>query len=121
MDLPRRSLILLGVGTLVTGCASDDGAASGPRGSPSASPTPNGSLTPSPTPSRAAAALPAVRRWEVSPNDRVPACKVAAVRRIERDGTSADRAVEVIDAQYGGLLADSASVLVAHPLLAPRR
>ena len=38
---------------------------------------------------------------------------MAAVRRVERDGTSADRALQVIDAQYGGLLADTASVLVA--------
>src|SRR5690349_16149178 len=104
MDLPRRSMILLGDGTLVTGCASDDGSASEPGGSTSVSPTPTRSPTPSPSPSQAAASLPAVRRWEVSPDDKVPACKVAAVRRIERDGTTADRAIEVIDAQYGGLL-----------------
>lgn len=109
MDLPRRSLILIGVGTLVTGCAGADGAASGAH--PSARPTAPVTSA-GPTPSQSPAALPAVRRWQVSPNDKVPACKVAAVRRIERDGTSVDRAIEVIDAQYGGLLADTASVLV---------
>jgi hypothetical protein len=42
----------------------------------------------------------------------VPACKVAAVRRIEAAGNGHDRALQVIDAQYGGLLTDTASVLV---------
>jgi hypothetical protein len=42
----------------------------------------------------------------------VPACKLAAVRRIEAAGNDSDRALQVVDAQYGGLLADSASVLV---------
>jgi hypothetical protein len=39
----------------------------------------------------------------------VPAAKVAAVRRVERDG---GRRLQVIDAQYGGLLRTTASVLV---------
>jgi hypothetical protein len=42
----------------------------------------------------------------------VPAAKTAAVGRIERLGDDADHRVEVLDAQYGGLLAGSASVLV---------
>jgi hypothetical protein len=42
----------------------------------------------------------------------VPGCKRAAVRRIEAAGNKPDSALQVIDAQYGGLLADSASVLV---------
>ena len=42
----------------------------------------------------------------------VPAAKRAAVHEIERRGTGATRAVQVIDAQYGGLLPDTASVLV---------
>ena len=57
-------------------------------------------------------ALPAVRRWEPSANDIEPRCKLAAVRRIERAWAGPDRALEVIDAQYGGLLTDTASVLV---------
>jgi len=42
----------------------------------------------------------------------VPAAKVAAVRRIEALGNDASHRVQVIDAQYGGLLATTASVLV---------
>lgn len=42
----------------------------------------------------------------------MPEAKLAAVRRIERLGNGADRRVQVIDAQYGGLLATTASVLV---------
>jgi hypothetical protein len=42
----------------------------------------------------------------------VPACKLAAVRRIEGAGNGPGRALVVVDAQYGGLLADTASVLV---------
>lgn len=44
--------------------------------------------------------------------DLVPACKLAAVRRIERAGNGRRTALQVVDAQYGGLLSDSASVLV---------
>jgi hypothetical protein len=42
----------------------------------------------------------------------VPAAKEAAVRRVERLGNGPNRRLEVIDAQYGGLLTDSSSVLV---------
>ncbi len=42
----------------------------------------------------------------------MPAAKQAAVRRIERVGNGANRRVEVIDAQYGGLLTSTACVLV---------
>jgi hypothetical protein len=42
----------------------------------------------------------------------VPAAKEAAVRRVEAAGDAADHRVQVIDAQYGGLLRRSASVLV---------
>jgi hypothetical protein len=56
--------------------------------------------------------LPRVSRWQPDPEDRSPAAKVAAVRTIERRGNSADSALQVIDAQYGGLLTGKASVLV---------
>jgi hypothetical protein len=56
--------------------------------------------------------LPAVHRWHPSPNDLAPDCKLTAVRRIEALGNGPDSALQVIDAQYGGLLTDSASVLV---------
>ncbi len=42
----------------------------------------------------------------------MPACKLAAVRRVEGAGNGRDTALQVIDAQYGGLLTDTASVLV---------
>jgi hypothetical protein len=42
----------------------------------------------------------------------VPACKLAAVRRVEGAGNGPHTALQVIDAQYGGLLTDTASVLV---------
>ena len=108
MDLPRRTLLLLGVGTLATGCASS--ASSGTSPAPSSSPSSPSSASASP--SSSAAALPAVRRWQPSSNDKVPECKTAAVRHIEEAGTSSSKAIQVIDAQYGGLLTDSASVLV---------
>ncbi len=56
--------------------------------------------------------LPAVRRWRPSSGELEPACKLAAVRLLERRGTTDTQALEVLDAQYGGLLATSASVLV---------
>jgi hypothetical protein len=110
MDLPRRGLLLLGVGTLTAGCASG-----GSSGSAASSPTPSSpsaraSASPSASPS--APTLPRVTPWQPSSNDIEPACKVAAVRHVERGGTSADRELQVLDAQYGGILSDSASVLV---------
>ena len=114
MDLPRRTVLLIGLGTLATGCASSNS----PERStaPTTPTTPTTSATPATSgtavPSPKAAPLPAIRRWAASPNDKAPECKTVAVRHIERAGTSATTATEVIDAQYGGLIADSASVLV---------
>ncbi len=51
-------------------------------------------------------------RWQPSSNDKAPGCKLTAVRHVERAGDGTDRVVQVIDAQYGGLLTDTASVLV---------
>ncbi|MCW2784478.1 MAG: hypothetical protein JWP74_995 [Marmoricola sp.] len=51
-------------------------------------------------------------RWQPNSNDITPAAKLAAVRRIERLGNTTGSALQVIDAQYGGILTDSASVLV---------
>ena len=62
---------------------------------------------PSPSPGR----LPDVTAWRPAP-ELVPACKLAAVRRVEGAGNGPDTALQVIDAQYGGLLTDTASVLV---------
>jgi hypothetical protein len=113
MDVPRRTAILLGVGTLAAAC-SDQASSSSPAaptaGSSSPVPTsPAGSpTTATPTPP----ALPVVHRWTPSPGDLVPAAKLAAVRRVEAAGNTSRQALQVIDAQYGGLLTDTASVLV---------
>jgi hypothetical protein len=53
-----------------------------------------------------------VTRWQPDPNDAVPRAKVSAVRAVEARGNSRQSALQVLDAQFGGLLASSASVLV---------
>jgi hypothetical protein len=53
-----------------------------------------------------------VHRWHPDVNDLAPDCKLTAVRRIEELGNAPRTALQVIDAQYGGLLTESASVLV---------
>ena len=69
--------------------------------------TPTAPSAPAPSPS-----LPSPARWRPGPGELVPSAKAAAVRRIERLGDDANHRVEVIDAQYGGLLTTTASVLV---------
>jgi hypothetical protein len=53
-----------------------------------------------------------VSRWRPDRGDIEPAVKQTAVTVIEDRGNGPARALQVIDAQYGGLLSDSASVLV---------
>ena len=108
MSLTRRGVLLTGVGALLGGCTA--------HGSSAASPT-GGTTTPRPSSPAAssppgAPALPAVTAWTPGAGELVPACTLAAVRRVERAGNGPDSALQVIDAQYGGLLTDSASVLV---------
>lgn len=50
--------------------------------------------------------------WRPSSGDIEPSVKLTAARYIERIGTDSTHRVQVIEAQYGGLLSDSASVLV---------
>lgn len=112
MQVPRRTVLAAGLGVLLSGCATSAGNG----------PTPLGrTLAATPTPARTpahvatsgnAAVLPPVQRWLPSPGDREPACKLAAVRHVERAGIDRNHTLEVIDAQYGGLLSDTASVLV---------
>ncbi len=99
---------MFGAGALVAGCSkgADTTAPSG-HGLPSASPT-----TPRPSGTAPNDPLPAVHRWHPDPNDLAPLCKLVAVRRLERAGNGPGRALQVVDAEYGGLLTDSASVLV---------
>lgn len=111
MDLSRRGLLALGVAAplSVAGCSSGaEAPAPAPSRDGSSSTTTPPASTPSPAP-----ALPAVRRWVPSPGDLEPACKQAAVTAVLRRTTAAGRVTEVLDAQYGGLLATAASVLVA--------
>jgi hypothetical protein len=114
VELPRRSVLAVGFGVLATACADESpGAGSAPRpGQVTSSPT-TAESSPRPSFSTATAvALPGVTPWRPGPGELVPACKLAAVRRIEAAGNGADAALQVVDAQYGGLLVDTASVLV---------
>ena len=107
MTVSRRGIVLSGLGAVVTGCAG---------GSRSSTPRPlaehSTTGTPPTTPASTSAALPDVAPWTPGAGELVPACKLAAVRRIEAAGNGPETALQVIDAQYGGLLADTASVLV---------
>jgi hypothetical protein len=58
------------------------------------------------------APLPAVTKWQPNRNEVSPLAKLTAVRRIEALGNTRLTATQVIDAQYGGILTYSASVLV---------
>lgn len=66
------------------------------------------------TPTSPGSALPAIRSWVPGSGEIKPEAKAAAVRAVKaslvRPGTQSE--VEIIDAQYGGILSDSASVLV---------
>jgi hypothetical protein len=117
LSLSRRGLLLLGAGVL-TGCTNSN-ATKPVTTSPGAStPAPSShrdSRPSSPTPAPTSnVALPRVRPWTPSPGDVEPAAKTQAVRATERllHRAGVRSEVEVIDAQYGGILADSASVLV---------
>jgi hypothetical protein len=122
VEVPRRSVLAVGLGALATACSgrSSDGQVSqgqdptSPSGPVTSGPTTTGSTesTPPPTAPATNAALPGVTPWRPGPGELVPACKRAAVRRIEAAGNGRDLALQVIDAQYGGLLTDAASVLV---------
>jgi hypothetical protein len=111
--LTRRSFVLIGAGLAIGGCAARSSSIPKPAtqrpasasGSPTAGPTGSPSAAP-------ATRLPAVTRWQPNRNDVEPQVKLAAVRDIEARGNRPDAALQVIDAQYGGLLSDRASVLV---------
>ena len=108
MSLTRRGVLLTGVGALVGGCTGHAPSAAAPSaGATTSRSSSSGSSSPPGAP-----VLPAVTAWAPAPASSCPACKLAAVRRVERAGNGRDTALQVIDAQYGGLLTDSASVLV---------
>ena len=114
MGASRRGVLLGGVGLLAAGCSG--GPPDEEQSSPSTSPAPPSPSSASPststTPTQTARSLPGVTAWRPGPGELVPACKLAAVRRVERAGNGRETALQVIDAQYGGLLPDTASVLV---------
>jgi len=105
--LSRRAALMLALSTGASAC--------GGRHENPPRPTRTAPATTRPTPpaSSAPAPLPQPTRWRPGPGELLPAAKIAAVRRIEDLGTDPDHRVQVIDAQYGGLLASTASVLVA--------
>jgi hypothetical protein len=105
---------------LLAGCTT--GRDASPRGGPSSSaspgsPSPISPSSPSITssdrsPSGKGPTLPEVTAWRPNRGDVAPRAKVAAVRLVERRGNTSSRALQVIEAQFGGLLPGSASVLV---------
>lgn len=112
--MSRRTALVLALAAVTGACSSGQQSASR---TPSPSPS-SGSSTPSsgassPTASAPSTpSLPAVTPWRPGTGELVPGAKLAAVERVERAGNGADRAVQVIYAQYGGLLTTTASVLV---------
>ena len=108
-DLGRRRFLALGAGALLTACSAPGTRRSSPAGTSGTAATrapstePTGSKHPT---------LPTVARWQPSGNDISPGAKLAAVRRIESLGDRPGSVVQVVDAQYGGLLPEAASVLV---------
>jgi len=121
--LSRRGLLLLGVGALA-GC-SDSSGTTGSAGTPAPT-SPGGSSTggtttppsapgsPSPSSTPSTPALPTIKPWTPGAGEVKPEVKVAAVRAT-KDLLSRDHGrsvVAITDAQYGGILSDSASVLV---------
>ena len=103
--LDRRGFLILGAGIVLAGCRSGTRAVTAPSPTPAHQPSPARSVTPKSGPT------PSVRPWHPDPSDVDPSAKVAAVRTIEARGGSRSL-VQVIDAQYGGILSDSACVLV---------
>lgn len=104
--LPTRREVLA-VGALSTLSACGIARAEPMNRATASSPTPADPSTPAQH-----STLPTPIAWRPSSGDIEPVVKLVATRHIERIGTDATHRVQVIDAQYGGLLADSASVLV---------
>ncbi|HEX2894412.1 MAG TPA: hypothetical protein VHO29_10465 [Marmoricola sp.] len=101
MHVARRTVLAATLGVVAGGCT-DGRRASGPQIRATEPTTPSSPAAPTSGP-------PTVQRWRPSAGDLEPACKRAAVRAVE---AGAGGRLQVIDVQYGGLLPDSASVLV---------
>lgn len=98
----RRAALVFGAGSVLSACGSRWTAPS----------THSASITPPTTPSPPSVALPPFVAWTPSAGENQVEAKIAAVRRIERSGNAPGHRLHVVDAQYGGLLSASASVLV---------
>src|SRR4051794_21079072 len=121
-EFGRRGLLIAGAGLLV-GCSNGSGSTKPsaslegptqagpvpPRSAPSTS-APGSSPTVLPTPP--SPALPAVRTWSPGAGEVTPEAKRVAVAAVVKLLQKVDSVVEVIDAQYGGILSNTASVLV---------
>jgi hypothetical protein len=93
-------------------------ASSSPPAPASSTPSPPSASAPSTPPSASVPStasspgLPSVKLWTPGRGELVPEAKLAAVRAVQKLLARPNTVVEIIDAQYGGLLADTASVLV---------
>lgn len=105
-------MVVAGAAVLLGACGDGSGSPGAAPGTRRTTPTAGTSTVPATPTGGSPPALPAVNAWHPDPNDLAPLAKLTAVRRIEATGHTHDTALQVIDAQYGGLLADTASVLV---------
>ncbi|MFF1820085.1 hypothetical protein ACFVWG_22470 [Kribbella sp. NPDC058245] len=111
-EVGRRGLLIAGAGLLV-GCSPSETPSSAPSrsGTPSATstPTPSSSL---PSTTQPGPVLPSVRPWVPGAGEVAPQVKRIAVAAVVDQLQRGGGVVEVIDAQYGGILSGTASVLV---------
>ncbi|MFB6721404.1 hypothetical protein ACFCV3_14625 [Kribbella sp. NPDC056345] len=108
-EFGRRGLLIAGAGLLV-GC-SPSGNSAQPSAQPPSS-TPPSSTPPPSSSTPSVPALPSVRPWVPGPSEVAPQVKRLAVAAVVEQLQKNQSVVEVIDAQYGGILSSSASVLV---------
>lgn len=111
----RRGFLTLAAAGTLSACAASSTPAAATTAASSTSP---GMVS---SGSTAVVTLPSPPRWRPNRGDLVPAAKLAAARYIERVGSSTTTRVQVIEAQYGGLLSTTASVLVVCRSWALRR
>ncbi len=112
--LSRRGFVAFAGSLLLSGCSAASTSTTVETARPTERPSSSRRLpvTSGPPPTTSGVGLPDVTRWHPSSNDVSPAAKLAAVRLIEAEGNRARSALQVVDAQYGGILTDAASVLV---------
>jgi hypothetical protein len=104
--LTRRALLSGAAGLGVAGLGLTACAAATSSNAPSRQPSP---ADPS---ASASTGWPPSATWQPEPGQLVPEALTAAVRHVEDHGRGPGRWIQVLKAQYGGLLADTASVLV---------